>query len=150
MVEFESDEEILQLAISREEDANVFLLTMAGRMKNPEMRKVFEDLADEELEHKARLELEIIKTGRVVTATERLELEDNDDTKTTGSEIDMDYKDMLIMTMQKEEASFRLYVDLAARVTSEDAYETFLALAEEEVKHKLRFEMEYDNLLKTS
>ena len=63
MVEFESDEEILQLAISREEDANVFLLTMAGRMKNPEMRKVFEDLADEELEHKARLELEIIKTG---------------------------------------------------------------------------------------
>ena len=85
-----------------------------------------------------------------MTATERLELEDNDDTKTTGSEIDMDYKDMLIMTMQKEEASFRLYVDLAARVTSEDAYETFLALAEEEVKHKLRFEMEYDNLLKTS
>ena len=150
MVEFESDEEILQLAISREEDANVFLLTMAGRMKNPEMRKVFEDLADEELEHKARLELEIIKTGRVVTATERLELENNGDTKTVGSEIDMDYKDMLIMTMQKEEASFRLYVDLAARVTSEDAYETFLALAEEEVKHKLRFEMEYDNLLKTS
>jgi len=149
MVEFESDEEILQLAISREEDANVFLLTMAERMKNPEMRKVFEDLADEELEHKARLELEIIKTGRVVTATERLELENNDDTKTAGSEIDMDYKDMLIMTMQKEEASFRLYVDLAARVTSEDAYETFLALAEEEVKHKLRFEMEYDNLLKT-
>jgi rubrerythrin len=150
MVEFESDEEILQLAISREEDANVFLLTMAGRMKNPEMRKVFEDLADEELEHKARLELEIIKSGRVLTATERLELEDNGDTKTAGTEIDMDYKDMLILTMQKEEASFRLYVDLAARVTSKDAYETFLALAEEEVKHKLRFEVEYDNLLKTS
>jgi rubrerythrin len=150
MVEFESDEEILQLAISREEDAHAFLLTMAGRMRNPEMRKVFEDLADEELEHKARLELEIIKTGRVVTATERLEPEDNGSTKAVGSEIDMDYKDILIMTMQKEEASFRLYVDLAARVTSEEAYETFLALAEEEVKHKLRFEMEYDNLLKTS
>ncbi len=150
MAEFDSDDEILELAITREEDANVFLLALAARMSNPEMRKVFEDLADEELEHKARLELEIMKTGRVVTATKRLELEDNGDTKTSGSEIDMDYKDMLIMAMQKEETSFRLYVDLAARVTSEDAYETLLALAQEEVKHKLRFEMEYDNLFKTA
>jgi len=64
--------------------------------------------------------------------------------------VDMDYKDMLIMAMQKEEASFRLYVDLAGRVTNEDAHDTLLALAEEEVKHKLRFEIEYDLLLKKS
>ena len=150
MAEFDSDDEILELAIAREEDANVFLLALAARMNNPEMRKVFEDLADEELEHKARLELEVIKTGRVVTATKKPPYETNDFTEDVGSEIEMDYKDMLIMAMQKEEASFRLYVDLAARVTSEDAYETLLALAQEEVKHKLRFEMEYDNLLKAS
>jgi rubrerythrin len=148
MAEFESDEEILELAIAREEDANIFLLTLAARMPNPEMRKVFENLAAEELEHKARLELEIIKTGRVVTPTKKTPYKTNDFSEDGGSEIDMDYKDMLIMAMQKEESSFRLYVDLATRVTSEDAYETILALAEEEVKHKLRFEMEYDNLLK--
>ena len=150
MVEFDSDEEILELAIAREEDANIFLLALAARIRNPEMRKVFEDLAAEELEHKAKLELEVMKTGRVVTATEKLELEEDVDTETAGAELDMDYKDMLIMVMQKEEASFRLYVDLAARVTSEDAYETLLALAEEEVKHKLRFEIEYDNLMKAN
>ncbi|MBW8041338.1 MAG: ferritin family protein [Planctomycetes bacterium] len=148
MVEFETDEEILELAISREEEARVFLLTLAGRMIKPEMRKVFEDLADEELEHKARLELEVIKKGRVVTATKQLQYEAKDYAEPAGTDIDMDYKDILIMAMQKEEASFRLYVDLASRVTHEDAYETLLALAEEEVRHKLRFEMEYDNLLK--
>ena len=150
MAEFDSDEEILELAIAREEDANQFYIVLAAQAKNAEMRKVFEDLAEEELEHKAKLELEVIKTGRVVTATERPELETKGDTETVGPEVDMDYKDMLIMAMQKEEASFRLYVDLAGRVTNEDTHETLLALAEEEVKHKLRFETEYDLLLKKS
>ena len=149
MDEFESDDEILELAISREEDANKFFLALAARVKNPEMRKVFEDLAAEELEHKARLELEIMKTGRVVTATEKLELEEESDTEVVRQMLDMDYKDMLLMGMQKEESSFRLYVDLAARVSGEDSYETLLALAEEEVKHKMRFEIEYDSLMKT-
>jgi len=150
MAEFDSDEEILELAIAREEDANQFYIVLAAQAKNDEMRKVFEDLAEEELEHKAKLELEVIKTGRVVTATEKPELETKGDTETVGPEVDMDYKDMLIMAMQKEEASFRLYVDLAGRVINEDSRETLLALAEEEVKHKLRFETEYDLLLKKS
>jgi len=148
MVEFESDEEILELAIAREEDANKFYLALAARAQADEMRKVFEDLAGEELEHKAKLELEVIKSGRVVTATEELDIGDERAIGITESDIDMDYKDMLIMAMQKEESSFRLYVDLAARVTSEDARETLLALAEEEVKHKLRFETEYEMLQK--
>ena len=150
MAEFETVEEILELAVAREEDAHVFLMALAARKVNPEMRKVFEELAVEELEHKARLELEIIKTGRVVTdSKKKLYFETNDYAEDVGSEIDMDYKDMLTMAMQKEESSFRLYVDMASRITNEDAYETFLALAEEEVRHKMRFEMEYDNILRT-
>lgn len=149
MDEFGNDTEILELAISREEDANKFFLIMAARAERPEMRKVFEELADEELEHKARLELEVMKSGRVVTATEKMELNVGPDPEPSLPKLDMDYKDMLILCMQKEESSFRLYVDLAARVSSEETYETLVALAEEEVKHKLRFEMEYENLLKT-
>jgi len=150
MAEFETVEEILELAVAREEDAHIFLMALAARMGNPEMRKVFEELAAEELEHKARLELEIIKTGKVVTESKKkLYFEPNDYAEDVGSEIDMDYKDMLTMAMQKEESSFRFYVDLASRVKDEDAYETLLALAEEEVRHKMRFEMEYDNILRT-
>lgn len=148
MDEFESDDEILELAISREEDANTFFLALAARVKNPEMRKVFDDLAAEELEHKSKLELEMMKSGRVVTATEDKGYGVERAAKLTEIELDMDYKDMLILGMQKEESSFRLYVDLASRVSSEDAYETLLALAQEEVKHKMRFENEYDHLMK--
>ncbi|MHC4461385.1 MAG: ferritin family protein [Planctomycetota bacterium] len=150
MAEFDSDDEILELAIAREEDANQFYMILAERATNAEMRKIFEDLAEEELEHKAKLELEVVKTGRVVTATEEPDLETKGDTETIGPDVDMDYKDMLIMAMQKEEASFRLYVDLTGRIVNEDARETLMALAEEEVKHKLRFETEYELLLKKS
>ena len=49
--------------------------------------------------------------------------------------------------MKREKASFRLYSDLAASVDDEDLKQTFLALAHEEAKHKLRFEVEYDDVI---
>ena len=60
----------------------------------------------------------------------------------------MDYKDVLQLGMEKEEASFRTYVSLLATVHDQESREVLLALAEEEVKHKLRFEIEFDLLLK--
>ena len=150
MVEFESVEEILELAIGREEDASQFYLALASRSPSEEMRKVFEEMASEELEHKARLELEIIKIGKVVKSKVDVDIGIERTVEFNESDLDMDFKDLLIMAMQKEESSFRLYVDLAARVTSEEARETLLALAEEEVKHKLRFEIEYEMLQKGS
>jgi rubrerythrin len=57
---------------------------------------------------------------------------------------------MLLLGIEKEEASFRTYVNLLMSVRDEESREVLLALAEEEVKHKLRFEMEYDMLQKGS
>lgn len=149
MADFVPNEEILGLAITREEIANRLFLELAARARNPEIRKVFEELADEELEHKAKLELEILKTGKVMTATQKPAFEEQIDKGEADSWVDMDYKDMLLLGIQKEDAAFRFYVKLAANATDEDSYETLMALAEQEIKHKLRFEMEYDKLLKT-
>jgi rubrerythrin len=49
--------------------------------------------------------------------------------------------------MEKEESSFRIYVNLAAKACDEESREVLLSLAEEEVKHKLRFENEYELLM---
>ncbi len=59
----------------------------------------------------------------------------------------MDYKDALILAMQKEKASFRLYADLAEVVENKAQRKAFLSLAQKEAKHKLRFEIEYDNVV---
>ncbi len=143
-----SQDEIFEMAVAREADANRLYLSLAQRVTDPNMRKIFEELAAEELEHKAKLELEIMKEGKVVD-TDRIPLsllEGQPDYM--PSEFDLDYKGILLMGMKKEETSFRLYVELAGIVTDQDAKELLLALAEEEVKHKLRFQAVFNHVLK--
>lgn len=147
MKDIETDDEIIEFAITREQQANEFFLALAEVVKSKEMRKVFEELAEEELEHKAKLELEAIKKGVVVNTVEKGGTFDvSDYVVSDGPELDMDYRDMLLLGVEKEDASFRLYVDLIPHAKDKDSKETLLALAQEEVKHKLRFEMELENL----
>ena len=107
-------------------------------------------MAAEELEHKAKLELEIIKTGKVLPAQEEPQAGPDSDyiVSEDNALLEMDYRDMLLLAIEKEDASFRTYVNLVANAGDEQTQELLLALAEEEVKHKLRFETEYDILLK--
>ena len=58
------------------------------------------------------------------------------------------YEDALVVAMKKEKAAYKLYTKLGEMVESEDARNLFLALAQEEAKHKLRFEIAYDDMLK--
>ena len=149
MTEVNPDDEILEFAIAREVEANNFYMALAERVASLEIRKIFEDLAEEELEHKARLELEVMKTGKVLPVPEKVTIPEHDYIVSDDqSLLDMDYKDILMLGMEKEEASFRTYVNLVAQAKDVESSELLLALAEEEVKHKIRFETEYDLLLR--
>jgi len=53
--------------------------------------------------------------------------------------------DALIVAMKKEKVAFKMYSDMAASVGDPKLRETLLGLANEEAKHKLRFELEYDD-----
>jgi rubrerythrin len=145
----DSINEILEFAISKETESSHFYQALARHVNTAEIRNVFEELAQEELEHKARLELEIMKMGRTVAARHDPAGPDSDYIVSNSQlPLDIDYKDLLMLAMEKEEASFRTYVDLVATARDEHIRELLLALAEEEVRHKLRFKHEYDVLLK--
>ncbi len=139
--------EILDFAISREEEAYQFYTDLAGKMTRPYMRDVFEDFAREERGHK--MKLTAIKQGKL----EEPKLKRVVDLKIGDYLIDIepgkniDYQQALVLAMKREKAAFRLYTDLAAKVHDEDLRGTFLMLAQEEAKHKLRFEIEYDEIL---
>ncbi|UCE99011.1 MAG: ferritin-like domain-containing protein [Planctomycetota bacterium] len=143
MEKTDSIDEILEFAIAREVEANQLYLYMARWMENPEMSKVCEALAKEELEHKEKLELEVIKRGRVVS-----DINISDYIMDVGSKLDMDYQEMLLYAINKEGISVKLYKDLAEVVKDKDSRQTLLTLAKEETEHKQRFEKEYDKLLK--
>jgi rubrerythrin len=148
MGELSSVEEILEYAITREVEANEFYLALADRVENPAMGELILEFAKEELEHKAKLELEVMKRGKVVA-----EDEDAVELKLTDYMVDvvdnpaMDYKDLLLLGMKKEKTSFRLYIDLAAIIQDEELRETLLSLAEEEARHKVQLEIDYDEVV---
>jgi len=148
MKKFSSMDEILDFAIEREIEANKFYMELAERMGRPEMRKVFEDFAKEELGHKAKLEA--VKQGAFIISSGQKEVPSlgiADYVVDVPPKPDMSYADSLVVAMKKEKAAYRLYLDLAAVAETEELTNLFLSLANEEAKHKLRFEIEYDDVV---
>ena len=152
MVKSGSDFEILEFAIHRETEAHNLFLALAERVDDSNIRRLLEDLAAEEQEHKTRLQLEIIKTGKTIPQEKPSPPVSVDDYIVTNdpAQLDMDYKDVLLLCMEKEDASFRIYVNMIADTTDEHLREILMALAQEEVRHKLRFEASYEALLKNA
>jgi len=144
MEEFDSVAEILEFAIDREVQANEFYKILADLAANPAMGELILEFAKEELEHKAKLELELMKIGKAVREEEKRQQAKElakskifDYVADDQPRLDLQYEDLLLWGMKKEKTSFRLYVDLAAIVRDEELRETLLSLAEEEAKHKV-------------
>jgi len=149
MMNFNTADDALDFAIKGEEEAHGFYMELARIAERASMRKVFEDFAKEELGHKRKLI--DIKTGAVEKPAEKMigTLKIGDYLVDMEAHPDMDYQEVLIVAMKKEKAAFRLYIDLAAVSEDEKLSSLFLGLAQEEAKHKLRFELEYDEYILT-
>ncbi len=143
-MEFRTIEDILDFAIQREEVAAELYVSMAGRVTRPEMREALLSFAEEEKRHKQRLLK--IKAGELPAVSEEqiLDLKIADYVELPDVTSRMDYPEALRFAMNSEKVAFRLYSDLAA-VSSATLAAIFRSLAQEEAKHKLRFEVEYDN-----
>ena len=145
MENFKSVDGVLDFAIKREEEAFGFYTDLAGKMNRPDMKTLFRQFAEEEKGHKAKLQG--VKQGKQLLPAERqvLDLQMSDYLVANEPTEEITYQKALILAMKKEKVSFKLYTDLAARAPSDDLRNTFSNLAQEEAKHKLRFEVEYDN-----
>ncbi len=145
MSKFKSVDEILDFAMRSEQEAVDFYNSLAGTVKNEEMREVFLEFAREEVGHKARLQ-KIKDEGIFDIEEEKVsDLKIADYVVTGRTSPDMEYRDALVLAMKREKAAFRLYTELSQRSSSPSLKKVFRALAAEESRHKLRFEIEYDD-----
>lgn len=149
MNEFKSVDDALDFAIQSEQEAVDFYTNLADGANNQAMREVFIQFAKEEKGHKKRL-INIKKKRTFEFSDEKIfDLKIGDYLIDIEAASDMSYQDALILAMKKEKSAFKLYSDLAGIAPNNDLKNIFLALAQEEAKHKLRFEIEYDdNILK--
>ena len=145
MEEFKSINDILDFAIVSEQEAVDFYTKLSKQATNEAMKEVFLQFAKEEMGHKARLTN--IKEKRLFEFKEEkvTDLKIADYLVESETKPDMTYQNFLIVAMNKEKAAFRLYSDLAKIAPNNELRDIFLSLAQEEAKHKLRFEIEYDD-----
>ncbi len=136
--------DILEFAINREQEAADFYADLAERSRFESLKEVLKQFEQEELGHKKKLQE--ISTGAqsVPSLTQIEDLKIADYTVPVQLQDNMSYQDILIVAMKREKAAYRLYNDLADRTTDAEVKKIFLVLAQEEAKHKLRFETEYD------
>lgn len=147
MNQYNIADEILDYAIENEIEAYNFYTMLQAQVNNIQMKEVFNDFAAEEQGH--RKLLEDVKKGKKVKigGDNILDLKIADyavDIKPTSN---IRYQDALVLAMKKEKASFALYTDLAAAITDPEGKKLFQSLAQQEAKHKLRFELEYDDVV---
>ncbi len=144
MKEFENINDILDFAINEEQKAVDLYTQLAYNSDNSEVKEIFLDFAKEEVNHKARL-ITIKQNGLFTMKPEFVtDLKIADYMMNVDASPDMTYAESLVFAMKKEKAAFKLYTKLAERAPNADLKNVFLSLAAEESKHKLRFEIEYD------
>ena len=147
MKEFKNVDAILLFAIEQEQKAVDFYTELAKDAQSDEMKKVFIDFAGEEIKHKQRLTR--IRGEGVFTMPRQqvADLKIGDylvEVKASGK---LTYEEALVVAMKREKSAFKLYSNLAERAPSDELKSVFQALAMEESRHKLRFELEYDEFV---
>lgn len=138
-------EEVVDFAIRNEIAAADLYTGLAEASNVAGIKRMFQQFANEEKGH--RMKLEGIKEGKTSLPLKATvaDLKLAEYFVEVAPKPDMNYQDTLIFAMKKEKEAYVLYTKLAEHVEDPAIKELFFALAQEEAKHKLRFEMEYDD-----
>jgi rubrerythrin len=147
----ESVEVIIKRAIVLEEEsANLYLAAAAGT-KNAPLRKRLEEMAEQELGHKVKLE-EVL-AGNVRWAIRRSKAEAVPDLRLSDHleakplDANADYQDVLLMAARREKAAHDFYVAMGEMVDDKLVKSIFEMLASEELRHKYEIEKTYEEVI---
>ncbi|HIJ83001.1 MAG: rubrerythrin [Magnetococcales bacterium] len=147
MSEMNTFEDAIRFAINHEEEEAKFYEGMAKRSTSEDQKKAMLAHADEEYDHKRRLEA-ILANKRLpvssrITADPDMKVAEMLVVKDRGGNIG--YEDALILAAKREKQASRFYRALADTAPNPELAEIFSFLAEQEAKHGKQIEQKYDD-----
>jgi rubrerythrin len=142
----EPQQNILEFAITREQKAHEFYQDLARHTEHPFKRMLFERFAREELSHMQRLQSHLAQGELDGVEADTAPLLADDPAEEISSQLKEQLRSVIANAIQKEKKSFRLYMDMALKVSDETIRETLMALAKDEANHQALLEMEFDRL----
>ncbi|MBU6392330.1 MAG: ferritin family protein [Planctomycetota bacterium] len=139
--------EIIKQAAEQEEKAYKFYTDALKFVKDAAAKLWIKELAAEEVKHKEMLlkfdvsKIRKFKPDKVQDLHIAEYLVDKDVTEIK------DFQDVLIVAMKKEQKSYNFYVSMAKSTDNADMKKLCKILAQEELKHKHKIELYYDDII---
>ena len=137
---------IIEFAIDNEIESYEFYKNAASKVKEQDLVQVFEDLAEEELEHKKFLKEFLVSEKNDFTLAEPTDYNISDTFETPELTIDISFKDAIALAIKKEEEAMDMYGALSNDASDEGAKKLFNELVTMEKMHKTRLEEIYMNV----
>ncbi len=140
----EQFQEIINFAVERETEAERFYNDAADRAKWPHIKALLLEMAKEENGHAKYLQglkLDKIEHGNLKPIPD---LKLSDYMVEMEYQPDMDFQQIMIIAMKREERAVKLYEELGNTCTDPGVCKLFSMMAEEERKHKFNLEKEYE------
>ncbi len=146
-MDFKNINDILDFAIKNEQQAADFYYKLSNDSVEKQMKETFLAFAKEEEGHKARI-TKVKESGEYTLEEKKvLDLKLGDYLVPAKTSEKMTYQEALILAMKREKAAYKLYMKLSEIAPNDTLKNLFKGLANEEAKHKLRFEIEYDDII---
>jgi rubrerythrin len=143
--------EIIRWAIRFEEASYNFYTGAKAMVKLSHVKDILNELAGEEVKHKERLEKLLAgDTEQIIAAKPGQKIEDlklADYLVASPLDEDSTFQEVLMTAMQREKNSYDFYNLMASMAASETAKDTFEFLAQEELGHKNKIEVLYDDII---
>ena len=143
-MELNNFKEVITFAIRKEAEAYNLYTTYSQLVKNPGTKVMFEELAGQEQKHREILEGVEKKDVSEYKLEKIPDMKISDFIDEQEFSPDMDYASALRLAIKREEFAHRLYNLMAEKADDPEIKKLFSTLAQEESKHKLRLESEYD------
>jgi len=142
----QSFEEVIEFAINREIEAADFYNKLQSLVKHESSIKLLKELEGMEIAHADALRKfrkEDMESEYVPPKILNLKIADTMEDINPQSE--MNYQEILVLSIKAEQHANELYLKLADETEDPNTKNMFLRLADEEAKHKLHLEQIYDD-----
>ena len=139
--------EILQMAITREQDAYFFYMDICDRVNDDGVKETLAWMADEEKKHRKFLvDYRNGKFGNIgFRMSEVVEYKIAEHVEEPEIWEEMDVVKAYLVASHRELKSYTFYMELAGITPEEDIRKMLLSIANEELKHKEKMEYLYTN-----
>ncbi len=131
---------IIKGAIDDEVEAYTYYKTVEEKVKDPALRKLFEELAGEETQHRQLLETFLTKDPAEFRWKASKDYKVADTLETPKLTEDLTPKEGIVIAIKKEQLAMDMYNELATLSTDAEQERLFTQLANMEESHKARLE----------